>query len=145
MAKRRHTPAKLLAALQERAKELNCLYEVEQLLSQAERPPAETFQAVAEVIGPGWKYPDVCAVHIEVDGNRYRSTECEETPWMLREHIRVQGEPVGNLCVFYTEERPTEDAGPFLKEEIRLIRSLADRITLETGQPPPRVKGRPLW
>jgi len=128
VAKRKRTPAKLLASLKERAKELNCLYEVEQLLSQAERPPAETFQAVAEVIGPGWQYPDVCAVHIEVDRERYKSIECEETPWMLREDIRVQGEPVGNLCVFYTEERPTEDAGPFLKEEIRLIRSLADRL-----------------
>ena len=40
----------------------------------------------------------------------------------------VQGDEVGRLSVWYAEERPDEDIGPFLKEEERLIRTIAERL-----------------
>ena len=40
----------------------------------------------------------------------------------------MQGEFVGDLTVCYLEARPQEDEGPFLKEEVKLIQSLADRL-----------------
>ena len=50
---------KLIASLQERAKELNCLYEVEQILARLDLPLVEAFQQVVEIIPPGWQYTDI--------------------------------------------------------------------------------------
>jgi len=35
---------------------------------------------------------------------------------------------VGRVTVFYTEERPASDEGPFLKEERRLIDTIAEQL-----------------
>jgi len=52
----------------------------------------------------------------------------QDTPWFQQAEIIVQDQRVGTLSVFYVEETPEEDDGPFLKEETKLIRTLADRL-----------------
>jgi len=120
---------KLLAALRERAKELNCLYEVEKRLNLTGRPLAAVFREVAGVIGSGWQYPELCEVQIRHDDSKYESSEFEPTPWFLTVDIKVHGEVAGSLSVYYTKEMPAADEGPFLAEEIQLIHSLADRLS----------------
>ena len=51
----------LVESLQERAKELNCLYRVDEILAEPTRPIAEVCQQLVESVPPGWKYPEVCA------------------------------------------------------------------------------------
>ena len=119
---------RLLQSLQERAKELNCLYEVEQALSRPDLPLEEAFSRVVEAIPPGWQYPDVCAARIEHAG---LSVECDNfriTEWELCADITVQDEAAGRIRVCYLEERPREDTGPFLREEERLVRTIAERL-----------------
>jgi len=118
----------LLASLQERAKELNCLYEVEQILARFDIPLEEAFQKVVEVIPPGWQYSDVCCAVIEVEGQRFQTRSFSPTTWVQAAEILVQDVVVGNLSVWYLEERPQEDNGPFLKEEDRLIQTIAERL-----------------
>jgi predicted nucleotidyltransferase len=123
------TPAdKLLTSLQERAKELNCLYEVEQTLSQLDLPFDQACQSVVDAIPPGWQYPDVCRAMLEHSDRTYRSAPFEPSPWVLTADIVVQDQAVGTLSVYYIEERPREAIGPFLEEEERLIRTIADRL-----------------
>ncbi len=119
---------KLLASLQERAKELNCLYEVEQIFGQLDRPLDEALQAVVKAIPPGWQYPDVCRAKIHYGDRLFQSPDFRSTPWEQTTSITTQDEVVGSLTVCYLEERPREDIGPFLKEEERLIRTIAERI-----------------
>jgi hypothetical protein len=118
----------ILASLNERAKELNCLYEVEQILSDVERPLDDAFQAVVDVIPPGWQYPEICCAVIEVEGRRFQTRQFSPTTWVQAADIRVQDDLVGTLSVWYLEERPEEDLGPFLKEEDRLINTIAERL-----------------
>ncbi len=118
----------LLGALRERAKELNCLYEVEKALADVSRPVHDVLADVAAAIGPGWQYPEVCEACVTVDDDRVCTPGFAPTPWQLSAAITVQGEPVGRLLVCYRAPRPDEDEGPFLKEEVRLIQSLADRL-----------------
>ena len=118
----------LLVSLQERAKELNCLYEVEQILARLDFPLEQAFERVVEVIPPGWQYPDVCCAMIEIGNEVYTNQDFRPTPWVLSSDIVVQDEVVGTLSVWYTTERPEEDIGPFLKEEARLINTIAERL-----------------
>ncbi len=114
---------KLMADLKERAKELNCLYEVEKFLNLTDLPLDEVMSQVVEVIGPGWQFPERCVASITIDDETWVSANYTEGSCCLDADILVQGDPVGHLRVCYTD-----DETPFLVEEERLIRSLADRL-----------------
>ncbi|MCK4305969.1 MAG: nucleotidyltransferase domain-containing protein [Candidatus Eisenbacteria sp.] len=128
MRKPNRTHNDLLASLQERAKELNCLFEVEELLSNPSLSLDQAFQSVVKAMAPGWQYPDICRVVLTCEGQTYRSADFEPSEWILSAIIRVQDSEVGTLSVYYIEERPREDTGPFLKDEVRLLNSIADRL-----------------
>ena len=119
---------RLLWALQERAKELSCIYQVEELLKDPETPLSEVFEGVVRAIPPGWQYPDLCQARIRYQDEVFATPEFAGTPWVQEEDIVVHGRVVGRLEVAYTQEVPPMDDGPFLKEETKLIRTIADRL-----------------
>lgn len=119
---------RLLAELQERAKELSCLYQVEEQLNRSEATLDEILQEVMRVIPRGFMHASVCQARLTFQGKTYASAPFEETPWRLELPLRVQDEVIGQLGVFYTREMPPEDEGPFLKEERRLVATLAERL-----------------
>ncbi len=119
---------RLLWALQERAKELNCLYQIEELLNKPDTPLDQVFRGVLAAIPPGWQYPDVCQAKVEDDGTGYTPPSFVETAWVQGADIIVHDRAVGRINVYYTEEMPPADEGPFLKEEGKLIRTIADRV-----------------
>jgi predicted nucleotidyltransferase len=118
----------LLTALKERAKELNCLYDVEELFSMPNITLPEIAEGIVRAIPEGWQYPDVCVARIRIGNVVRQSTEFEETPWQLSTDLIVQDEKVGEIVVAYREERPSAHEGPFLREERKLINTIADRL-----------------
>ncbi len=123
-----HKLDKILRDLQERAKELLCLYQVGEVLGTGELPWRDRLSRILEVIPAGWQYPAVCEARLELKGLSSTTEGYEETPWFLEEPILVQGEVAGSIRVVYTEERPQADAGPFLEEERRLLRTISQNI-----------------
>ena len=118
----------LVSSLQERAKELNCLYHIEEVLRTDSGSLEDTFRRTIEAIPPGWQYPEICQVVLTHGDRTFRSAEFEPTPWMLSAEITLQDAAVGTLEIYYLEERPEEDTGPFLKEEVRLVNTIAELI-----------------
>jgi hypothetical protein len=118
----------LLYALKERAKELNCLYEVEGLFSTPDASLSAILEGIVRAIPAGWQYPDVCQARIAYGDQSFQSPNFKETPWVQSADITVQDEVVGKISVSYTEERPMADEGPFLREERKLIDTIADRL-----------------
>jgi predicted nucleotidyltransferase len=119
----------LIWSLQERAKELNCLYKIEELLNKPDVDIDEVCEGIIASIPPGWQYPDICMAKITLDGRTYRSPNFKETPWMQSADILVQDSKVGEIIVYYVEEMPTMDDGPFLKEETKLLDTIVDRLS----------------
>jgi pyruvate,water dikinase len=118
----------ILTSLQERTKELHCLYRVHELVQNRDRPLPEILQAVVAVLPPGWHYPAVCRARITVEGRAYFTEGFQLTPWVQSAAIQVQGARVGSVEVCYMEEMPRSDEGPFLKEERKLIDTIAERL-----------------
>lgn len=114
--------------LAERAKELNCLYAVEEVTSASKLPMEDVFRGVIDAMPSGWQYPGACQVRITYDGKVYESSPTPRSPWVLEADIRVLGEAVGTLEVFYTEQMPLADEGPFVQEERKLIDAIAERL-----------------
>jgi pyruvate,water dikinase len=118
----------VLDALQERAKELTCLYRVNEICNRQQASLDEIFRDVIDVLPPGWQYPAECQARITADGVVYEPPGLTGTPWVQVAPIRVQGESVGSVEVFYVRDMPAADEGPFLKEERKLIDTIAERL-----------------
>ena len=121
---------KIIDDLKERAKELNCLYEVQEILNNFDASIEEICDGIIKAIPPGWQYPDVCQVCISIKDSKYQSDGFIETSLSQCASINVRDEIIGKVCVSYIEERPTADEGPFLKEERKLIDTIAEQFGL---------------
>jgi len=118
----------LIWFLSERAKELSCLYKIEELLNKPDTNLADICKGVIEAIPPGWQYPDICIAKITLEGHSCLSANFQETPWVQFADIKVQDNKVGRLSVYYTAEMPHADDGPFLKEETKLLGTIVERL-----------------
>ncbi|MDH3457262.1 MAG: PEP/pyruvate-binding domain-containing protein [Gemmatimonadota bacterium] len=118
---------RLLDDLKERAKELDCLYRVDEILG-GDGEQYEVFNALIDTLPQGWKHPEVCQARIIVEEQIYQPAAFVDTPWSMRAEIDVEGDLVGEISVSYIEARPAADEGPFLREEWRLLRAIAERV-----------------
>jgi hypothetical protein len=119
---------RIIDTLRERAKELQCLYHVHELLGRETVPVSEVLRAVVEAIPPGWQYPADCFAKIALGGDVYEPPRAAETPWVQHADIIVRGTAIGGIDVFYTHKHPDADEGPFLKEERKLVDTIAGRL-----------------
>jgi pyruvate, water dikinase len=116
----------LLRDLKERAKELNCLYAVIEITNEKSLTEEEAMRKIIEVIPRGWQYPDICMARIEISDTVYEPGGFAPTRWVQSADIVVQDETAGTISVLYSEEPPASPDGPFLKEERKLLDSIAD-------------------
>src|SRR5512147_1506417 len=120
---------KIIEELQERAKELHCLYRVHELMDRPDVSIDEVCRTLLEVIPPGLQYPGACFARIIVGDSVYEPQRAVKTPWVLRAAVAVQGEAVGAIEVYYSKPMPRADEGPFLKEERKLVETIAERLS----------------
>ena len=115
-------------ALRERIKELNCLYGVSQLADRHFNSLDTMLGELVSFLPHSWQYPDITCARIVFKDKTYKSEGFEVTEWRQTSRIYVYSEPVGEVAMFYLEERPPADEGPFLAEERALLDALADHI-----------------
>lgn len=118
---------KIIKNLQEREKELNCLYQVEEILNTTENVE-EAIRMLIKIIPSGCQYPEYCQVSIRHVDQEYHSPRFWPTEWVLRAPFDVEGKAEGEIAVYYREHMPLEYEGPFLKEERRLLDNIAERL-----------------
>ena len=118
----------LVIELHERAKELNCIYTIEDSLNRSEISMRQAFHSVINSIPPGWQYSNVCRAKLAYGEIVYQTSDFKETQWVIKSDIVVQDKIVGHIAVYYVEEMPQSDFGPFLKEEKKLLATIADRL-----------------
>jgi len=112
-------------SLQERVKELTCLYGIARLTERERLPLEEIFRRTAELIPSGWQYADIARARVTVDGREHAVAGFRLTPDLQSAEIVAGGEPRGRVEVVYLEPRPPLDEGPFQREERNLIQAIA--------------------
>ena len=114
--------------LQERVKELNCLYGLTDIVKDITLSMDEAIKKIVELIPTAWHYPDITCSRITVDNQDYKSNNFKETKWSQISNIILDDKKIGVLEVYYLEEKPQLDEGPFLFEERRLIDAISDLV-----------------
>lgn len=120
----------LVHELEERAKELNCIYTIEDAINNQDLTSDEVFNTVVKAIPNAWQFPELARAKIVVGENKYTSNNFEDSNFFLKSDIIINDEVEGYIRVFYIKETPQLDEGPFLKEERRLLDTIADRLAL---------------
>ena len=115
--------------LDERVKELSCLYAISRLTLRPGISLTDIFRGTVEVIPAAWQYPAITCARVLFKGQAFSTENFQDTPWKQASNIVIGDKVVGAVEVGYLEERPLADEGPFLKEERRLIDAIAERLT----------------
>jgi PAS domain S-box-containing protein len=116
------------AALQERIKELTCLYDISALLESPGISLDEILHRTVTLIPPAWQFPEITEACIILAGQSFQTARFRETLWMQTGVILANGKPVGQVEVCYLEERQASNEGPFLTEERYLLNAIAERL-----------------
>ena len=114
--------------IDERVKELNCLFEISRLVETKALSLEETLQGIADLIPSAWQHPEIACARINLNGMELKTQNYQETIWQQVSGIVVHGVPSGKLAVGYLEARPENDEGPFQKEERVLLDTIAERV-----------------
>ena len=117
-----------LESLRERAKELDCLYHVDEILNNQRLSLPEIFREITRVIPLGWQFPEVCRARIVYDNWSYQTPGFAASSFIESADIKLNGKTVGTLEVVYLTEVPKSEDGYFLEKERKLIQTIADRI-----------------
>jgi DNA-binding CsgD family transcriptional regulator len=121
-------PESVERALRERIKELNCLYAIAQLGESESTSINDVLSAVVNILPPSWQYPEITCARIIFRQKTFKSRGFKVTKWRQPSQIFMYNEPVGEVTIFYLEERPPAFEGPFLFEERALLDAVAERI-----------------
>ena len=115
--------------LGERIKELNCLYNASSIVAQPDKTVDEILWQIIEIIPLAWQYPDITCARIIYEGKEFKTANFKTTKWKQTANIIIRGQKKGNLEVYYLQERPDLDEGPFIKEERELIKAIAEELS----------------
>ena len=121
-------PERVEFALRERIKELNCLYGVSQLAERYLYSLDDFLKELVSFLPYSWQYPDITCARILFKGKTYMSERFQITNWRQSALIYMYHEAVGECAIFYLDECPPADEGPFLKEERALLDTIAEQI-----------------
>jgi diguanylate cyclase (GGDEF)-like protein/PAS domain S-box-containing protein len=115
-------------ALQERVKEMTCLYEIARLGQQSELTLPELFERIAQSMVTAYRWPEAMAIRIVHGDIVKQSHGFRPTPW--RQHILFDTAPAtsGAITACYLEQRDWGEEGPFLPEERQLIEAVVMRV-----------------
>ncbi|MBW1743675.1 MAG: PAS domain-containing protein [Deltaproteobacteria bacterium] len=114
--------------LDERVKELNCLYGILHLVEDPGNSLEQILRGTVDLVPLSLQYPEITRARIMLEGQEFGTQEFKETDWKQASDIVVHGKTMGTIEVCCLEERPESDEGPFLTEERMLIEGIAGQL-----------------
>jgi PAS domain S-box-containing protein len=115
--------------MMERVKELRCLYKMSELSTDPGKTMEDILRESVNIIPQAYQYPEITCVRISFGEHVYASQNFKQSVWKQEGDIAASAGKIGQVQVFYTEPRPEEQEGPFLKEERLLINSIAEILS----------------
>ncbi len=118
----------LLQNLDERNKELNCNYLVDEALNDFDSDMGSVLKNVVNIIPSGWRFTDICKAKITFGDMEVFSEGFKETELKLSSKIISDNKITGEISVVYVKPIKTEKR-IFLPEEVTLLSTLASKLS----------------
>ncbi|WP_081211729.1 sensor histidine kinase [Salegentibacter sediminis] len=114
--------------LQERIKELSCLYKVSSAIREHNESVADTIEAIIHILKNAWRFPSQATVEIKIEDQKKSTGPVPDKSHFQESSIKLFKKNIGFIRVHY----PSKDLSlaHFLIEEQRLLDKVAYEITL---------------
>ena len=114
--------------LQERMKEVNCLYQVSNLSGREDLGIEDYLQSLVEIIPGAMQYPKDTLAHISIEGKEYGSKNHFKAKFKASSKIEVNNRIIGFLEVSVGNDKSDAVKKGFLREEKQLLGLITDYI-----------------
>jgi signal transduction histidine kinase len=111
------------------AHQIVCLRNISKLFSESGKEVDEVLDTLVHLLPEGWQYPAATCIRITLGDRTIQSTNFQEANWTQSAEIWTHGTKIGSLEIYYLEEKPEAQEGPFLSDE----RILIDTVAAELG------------
>ncbi len=115
--------------LSERAKELECMYAVDEILQSKSMTLTKVIEELSNTIPLGFTAPDACRVKITLQKQSFSPQDFMQAESLCSVPILLDDEPIGEIEVSYIRSLLHEDA-PLLPNEQKLLRAIAQRVSI---------------
>ena len=115
--------------LEERIKELNCLFDISNIITVPGITIDVIFQRVADMIPFSQQYPENVRTKIIYNGQEFRSVNFKKSEWRLFANIVVDEKTSGILEIYYVKKIPKIFEKSFSKEAKKFIKEIAERLS----------------
>ncbi|SHF92442.1 PAS domain S-box-containing protein [Flavobacterium fluvii] len=116
-------------SLNERIKELNCLYTISEIFYDKSLPKFKKLEACINIIPKGMQFPEISYCRIQLKAKEFVSANYQKSEWFVRKSISVNGEECGSIEVGYFDEKNLKKEYSFLDEEVKLIEVISGIIS----------------
>lgn len=117
---------KLVGILEERVKELSCLYDVASLATAREKSFGEILQSIVNRIPLAWQFPEDAVCELQTEQLHLFSNAVPEKKVSQFADILLEDRRMGVVLIHYPY--PERDESHFLKEEQSLLTKLSNEI-----------------
>ncbi len=114
--------------LQERAKELECMYAVDEIIQDKQLTLPAAMQELVKTIPIGFSDPEACRVKITLQGEVYAAPDFPEASVLYYTPILSEKDAIGEISVGYVSV-PLHECCDLLSNEIKLLDSISRRIS----------------
>ncbi|MEQ8679804.1 MAG: hypothetical protein RID25_08605, partial [Cyclobacteriaceae bacterium] len=117
--------------LQERVKELKCLYELSKIAWEKENDLKAIIDKTLEILPIAMQFPSVAEAFISVGKKTYSTVGFDDCRHTISSALALGADKYGKVVVGYRED-PKKQLGkaPFLNEEKKLIKMVATELSL---------------
>lgn len=117
-----------LSDLIERAKELECVYDVDRVLQNHELTLPEMIKQLTTIIPPGFSEPGAARVRITLWNDVYETPGFEGADVIFTAPIMIENQPIGEISAAYRTDLLKKEC-PLLQYEAKLMNTIALRIS----------------
>ena len=116
------------STLEERVKELNCLYQIANVVRKPGLSLPGILEKAVNLVREAWKDPEITCAMIRLGGDIYKTPNYAPCAGKQTEAIEVDGAAVGLIEVGYFEEKPENREGSSLKGKRSLITAISEMV-----------------
>lgn len=114
--------------LSERAKELECMYAVDDILQNQQLSKPKVMEKLIEVIPSGFSCPEACRVRIRLNEDIYEDSDFGKAEILYKASIKTDSEEIGSIEVGYIKSLLEYADFEILQSEIKLLTTISNRI-----------------
>jgi len=116
--------------LDQRVKELDCLFGISQQLTRIDATQEDVLQGIVEQIPSGWQDPQLITARIRIAEGEFVSSSFKETDQRQVAPLEYNNQVYGEIVVYSLKKESEKPDDLFLQEEQNLLDIIAQRVSV---------------